>query len=715
MNLADRLQAVSILPTLRGAAGIFARPIGIFSLLLILAAGIITGDSVLERRARIEATESAARELESVSLILADRLDRSLEVVELVLSAMVDQVMRNTFVTPDDFAATATGIAVHDELRRQVQGLPQIEALELFDARGELLNSSRVWPVPELSHADRDHYFTLRSVPGRRAHLGEPNIDPITGQRTIPMGRRVNNLDGVFAGFVVASLHASFLEALHEAANQHVGQVQVFRTDGMQLLGGDLHDTSFELGRAIARAARQGPIPQQMEFWLQPPDGSGARLAVARWAARSSTVVVVSLEQRRIQTGADRFVHLLHWAAATLLLLTGLLGLVVLAALRAQRRLAEAQLRGAEAERQRLAAAAEIGALVGVMPVMLMHLKPIPGGWEPSLVTGAVGSVTGLSAADITAAWLEATLFAEGRDDMEAALGRALTEGEAVVERRLQNVDGGIRLIELRLRAVGRGETGPEVIAVVSDVTRERRVAAQLAHASKLATLGEVATGMAHELNQPLAAISLAAELMERLLPPPLLADRVQAKLTIIMQMVERASRIIDHMRVFGRADPGPFAAVDVQELLEAARPMFELRLRTSLARLDVSFPPDLPPVRAQASLLEQVLLNLIVNACDAHAEAGQPGPGQERRIRITAEAQGASVQIAIQDNAGGIPEAVLPDIFQPFFTTKSPGKGTGLGLSISYGIITELGGQIQARNAEGGACFLIHLPAANA
>ncbi|MEI6162635.1 MAG: PDC sensor domain-containing protein, partial [Roseococcus sp.] len=328
VNLANRLQRVRIMPALRRAAGMLARPVGVLSLLLLLATGIITGASVLTRQARIEATESAERELESISLILGDRLDRSLEAVELVLNVMVEQLMRNSFVTLEGLAATANGSAVHSELLSKVQGLPQIEALELFDARGELLNSSRLWPVPEISHADRDHYFTLRSVAGRRAHLGEPNTDPITGLRTIPMGRRVNNLDGVFAGFVVASLQATFLEALHEAANTHVGEVQVFRVDGMQLLGGDLHGSSSALGRAIARASRQRPSPEQMQFRLQPPDGSGERLAVARWAARSSTVVVVSLDMRRIQMGADRFASLLHWAAATLLLLTGLLGLV---------------------------------------------------------------------------------------------------------------------------------------------------------------------------------------------------------------------------------------------------------------------------------------------------------------------------------------------------------------------------------------------------
>jgi signal transduction histidine kinase len=710
VNLANRLQRVRIVPALRGAAGMLVRPVGVLSLLLVLATGIITGANVLNRQAHIEAAESATRELESVSLILADRLDRSLEAVELVLNAMVDQLMRNSFVTPEGFAATAISNAVHGELRRQAQGLPQIEALELFDARGELLNSSRLWPAPEISHADRDHYFTLRSIPGRRSHLGEPNTDPITGLRTIPMGQRVNNLDGVFAGFVVASLHAAFFEALHEAANTHLGQVQVFRIDpghridGMQLLGGDLHGSSFELGRAIARASSRRPSTGLMEFRVQPPDGSGERLAVARWATRSSTVIVVSLDMRRVHAAADRFTRLLNGAAATLLLLIGLLGLVVLAALRAQRRLTEARLRGA----------AEIGALVGVMPVMLMHLKPLPGGWEPSLVTGAVGSVTGLDAADITAAWVEAALFADGSDDMQAALGRALTQGDAVIERRLQHADGGIRLTELRLRAVDEGETGPEVIAVVSDVTRERRVAAQLAHASKLATLGEVATGMAHELNQPLAGISMAAEnAMRSLARMPDAPPRALEKLELIVSLTQRASEAIDHMRVFGRMGSSPSGPVAMSDVLAGADNLVQAKLRLGGVRLIGKLPADLPAVLGKRIPLEQVMINLISNACDAYAGMEEPPPAERRCIAICGRAEGGRVIVQVQDYAGGIPADILPRIFEPFFTTKDVGQGSGLGLSISYGIITEMGGSIMAEAADGGTRFTVELPAA--
>ncbi|MEI6161076.1 MAG: ATP-binding protein [Roseococcus sp.] len=370
-----------------------------------------------------------------------------------------------------------------------------------------------------------------------------------------------------------------------------------------------------------------------------------------------------------------------------------------------------------EAERLRVQMADELEHLISSMPGALMRVGKNEAGVTTALYSSpSIEAVTGYAPDEIKPGFMARHLSEPDLLHLLACIDQALLNGKAQLELEFRHRDGDNRLIMCQLTANPSPLRCGEVIMSWSDITKERLLSDRLAHAAKLAQLGEVATGMAHELNQPLAGISMAAENAVRSLarmpdPPP----RAREKLELIVSLTQRASRIIDHMRVFGRADPGPFAAVDVPDLLEAARPMFELRLRASLAQLDVSFPPDLPPVRAQASLLEQVLLNLIINACDAHTEAGQPGPGQERRIRITAEAQGASVQIAIQDNAGGIPEAVLPDIFQPFFTTKSPGKGTGLGLSISYGIITELGGQIQARNAEGGACFLIHLPAAKA
>ena len=136
-------------------------------------------------------------------------------------------------------------------------------------------------------------------------------------------------------------------------------------------------------------------------------------------------------------------------------------------------------------------------------------------------------------------------------------------------------------------------------------------------------------------------------------------------------------------------------------------------RLRSANARLVVELPPGLPDIAGIPVLLEQVLMNLIVNSCDAYGEVPVRAEAPPRLITVTAAAEDKSISVTVADQAGGIPESVLARVFDPFFTTKPPGKGTGLGLSISFASIADMGGTLTARDADGGAVFEITLPAA--
>ena len=225
---------------------------------------------------------------------------------------------------------------------------------------------------------------------------------------------------------------------------------------------------------------------------------------------------------------------------------------------------------------------------------------------------------------------------------------------------------------------------------------------------------------MAHELNQPLNVIAMAAvNALERIEAGELDGDFLRLKLARIEKQVERAAGIIDHMRVFGRkADerPKPF---DVQDAVMGALGLMGEQLR--LQNIKVS--TDFPKLRRKASghpiQLEQVVLNLLANARDAIDRcSGSPGDSPDgaaaapREIRLTMEDDGVSdrIRLVVTDTGGGIPETALERIFDPFFTTKEVGQGTGLGLSISYGIVTDMGGMIEAENVEGGARFTITL-----
>lgn len=247
-------------------------------------------------------------------------------------------------------------------------------------------------------------------------------------------------------------------------------------------------------------------------------------------------------------------------------------------------------------------------------------------------------------------------------------------------------------------------------VVVFRDVTEARQLQAQVVQSSKLATLGEMATGVAHELNQPLSVIGMASEnLIRRAHKGNLDEDYLISKLERICAQTRRAAQIIDHMRIFGRPVSGEAMDIDTCKVVQDALGLIGEQLRLANIDVQIDLDPDCPPVRGHHVQLEQVLLNLLGNAQDALGR----NPGNPRKINISTSrlASGDQIGIEIGDTGGGIDAALLERIFEPFFTTKEVGQGTGLGLSISYGIIRDMGGTISARNGPDGAIFSVVLP----
>jgi len=231
----------------------------------------------------------------------------------------------------------------------------------------------------------------------------------------------------------------------------------------------------------------------------------------------------------------------------------------------------------------------------------------------------------------------------------------------------------------------------------------------QLVQAGKLATLGELTTGVAHELNNPLNNTGLfvgnAIDLIELGVPDK---GPIVRELRHALQQVGKATEIISHLRTFGRAAPVSREPISVKQVIDRALALMREQLRLRQIEVMVDLGSEETVVMANPIQLEQVFINLLTNARDAVADSPR------KAIRISSSVGPAAVEVAFADSGPGIPPGLEQRIFDPFFTTKEVGKGTGLGLSITYGIVKEHGGTISVVSRPGeGATFLIHLPLA--
>jgi len=254
-----------------------------------------------------------------------------------------------------------------------------------------------------------------------------------------------------------------------------------------------------------------------------------------------------------------------------------------------------------------------------------------------------------------------------------------------------------------------------EVLICGIDITDRKASEAQLIQAGKLATLGETAAGMVHELSQPLNIIRLAAEgTLLRLSRGRDDQDYQKQQFERIDQQATRMSEIIEHIRIFCRKDSSDFELFDPIDSIDQSIDLISRQLATSGTKLTVALAEEKVHVNGRPVQLEQVILNLLSNARDAveSQKSSENNAAYEGEISIAAEIRDdREVVIRISDNGGGIPEESLAQLFEPFYTTKEPGQGTGLGLSISYGIILNMNGEITARNETDGAVFEIRLP----
>ncbi|MCG6918159.1 MAG: HAMP domain-containing protein [Deltaproteobacteria bacterium] len=272
----------------------------------------------------------------------------------------------------------------------------------------------------------------------------------------------------------------------------------------------------------------------------------------------------------------------------------------------------------------------------------------------------------------------------------------------------------------VNIHSCPRDHLGTEVIiANIADISERIEAEAQLIQAGKMATLGEMAAGVAHEINQPLNAIRIGSEYFQKMasrggsLPPEMLA-KVSGEITA---QVERAANIISHLREFGRkSELDELEKVDINKPIRDIFTLLGQQLKLRQIEVNLELDDNLPPVLGVCNRLEQVFINIVMNARDSMEEERACGYSEDRECSLTIRSyqKNGKVIVTMSDTGAGMAESVKDRIFEPFFTTKEVGKGTGLGLSISYGIVKDYGGDIEVESEVGvGTTFKLTFPAA--
>jgi len=316
-------------------------------------------------------------------------------------------------------------------------------------------------------------------------------------------------------------------------------------------------------------------------------------------------------------------------------------------------------------------------------------------------VNHAAEIVSGYRRGELVGLWFAPLLPDDELPKALANFQKALAGETGLFESQFYRKDGEIRFISITYSTPQKDE---EVLCLIRDVTDQKMLQEQLIQSEKMSAIGQLVSGVAHELNNPLAGISAFAQLLlsEKRFPPD---QRTAAEM--IYAEARRASRIVQNLLTFARQHKPERTPTQVNQVLDDTLELrgYELRVRGIDVQRD--YDEQVPETMADAHQLQQVFLNLITNA----EQAMERSERDKQRLTVRTRRAGDVLRIDVEDTGPGIPPNLLERIFNPFFTTKPTGSGTGLGLSISLGIVREHEGRIWAENAAQGARFVIELP----
>ncbi len=309
------------------------------------------------------------------------------------------------------------------------------------------------------------------------------------------------------------------------------------------------------------------------------------------------------------------------------------------------------------------------------------------------------------------------SIVEEERDRVLKALASLSRGGEVRIEYRIRRPDGTTRWVETRAYPSKDASGESHAVGVSTDITERKLLQQQLLQSQKMEAIGQLAGGIAHDFNNLLTVINGYASLALSGEDTP---EDLRKPLLQIQAAGERAANLTRQLLVFSRKQAMQFKAIDLNRTIEESTRMLS-RMVGEHIELDLKLDPAVPQIEADTSMIEQILMNLVVNARDAMQQGGRLVIATEAKEIGVAEAKalpgtraGRFVQLSVSDTGSGIPPEILSKIFEPFFTTKGIGQGTGLGLAMVFGIVENHHGWIHTESRLGeGTTFRIYLPTA--
>ncbi|MDP2329671.1 MAG: cache domain-containing protein [Reyranella sp.] len=683
---------------------------------------IWTAAAVLIWYSHRDAVEDGKRMAENTSLTIAAYMKQSLGAADLVLKSIQDWISEENTTAEPQFRQIMQERRFFDEMRERVVGLPQIVVVGIIARDGELLNTTHAYPAAPLDLSERETYRASMAAGAPALVLTGSSPGRASGRSTFYLVRKVVSKSGETLGLVTIGLDVDFLADFFRRIS--VGEdssLSLFRDDGTLLATSaprpDALGKRFEDALPVGLIAEGGSgraVYTDRPGWLG-PETAGARIVVPR--SVEGYPVFVSLV---IGDG----VFLTRWREMSLLVMALALALAVVTFLATHRilRLIDRSAAASRAESER-------GLLAAVVDTPSALTAVLDRAGEVVHANTRFREVFGSDA--------EIRKALHGPELRGADKVRDFVAGEAKlaeVDLEIARPGNQTQMLHFSLSRRALPDSGDCTVMVGHDETVRHQARQAIALSSKMVTLGEITTGIAHELSQPLNVIRMAAQnaLTEiepeppeegdedlprpEPLPEPEFRAFVAAKLHRVVAQVDRAAEILSRMRLFSRETRQGPQAFDVRDACRSALALAEPRLRRSgiAAREDLG--GEALMVVGHPTRFEQGVVSLLMNAVDALAESSQDG----KLVELTAgRGPDGCVRVRIRDNGPGVPAAIRDRIFEPFFTTKPVGQGTGLGLATTFGLVRDCGGALTLLDdapggPEGpGATFQIDLPAA--